>query len=199
MNTNLEKFLRWLEDKTNFLLIDLEANSPWDWNFELSELETIQIGYIVFDPQFEILKKWSIFIKPTNNPILSEFIKELTGITQDQVNAWVSYKEWLGQMMDLFREYHCWHILSYGKYDMKQLYSDCQINGIEYPFFEWEIWHSDRHINIKNALASRLNIKEKWMEKLLDYLWLDLEWKHHDWEDDCHNILKIVKSQFAEK
>lgn len=30
----------------------------------------------------------------------------------------------------------------------------------------------------------------------MEYLWLELEWKHHDWEDDCFNIFKIIKDQF---
>jgi inhibitor of KinA sporulation pathway (predicted exonuclease) len=162
----------------------------------LKDLETIQIGYVIFDSQFNLLQKWSIFVKPTKNPILSAFIQELTWINQDQVDSWVSFHEWLKQMMKLFKDYHCGYMLSYWNYDAKQLYSDCQINNIIYLFFEWDKWHSEKHINIKNALASKLNMREKWMENLMKYLWLELEWKHHNWEDDCYNIFRIIKNQF---
>ncbi len=196
MNKNLERFLEWLKNDSTFLLIDLEANTQWDWDSEWKDLETIQIGYVTFDSRFNILKKWSIFVKPTKNPTLSAFIMDLTWVNQAQVDNGVLFSEWLEQMMILFKEYGCYYILSYWNYDMKQLYSDCRINNIVYPFFQWNEWHSEKHINIKNALASKLNMREKWMGKLMEYLWLELEWKHHDWEDDCFNIFKIIKDQF---
>ncbi len=196
MNKNLEKFLRWLEEKSNFLLIDLEANSQNEGFQDGIILETIQIWFIVFDYNFQILNKWSIFIKPRLNSKLSDFIKGLTWIKQDSIDAWLSFKDWLEKMVWLMNKYNCSYILSYWNYDMKQFFSDCKINEISYPFFEWDTWHFSKHINIKNALASKLNIKEKWMENLLKYLWLNLEWTHHNWEDDCYNILQLIKNQF---
>lgn len=196
-NRNLLKFLDWLGRKSNFLLIDLESNAQLEWTFNMSEMETIQIWYVVFDYRFNLIERWSIFIRPTKNHILSEFIKWLTWITQKQVDNWVSFIEWLWQMMNLFKEYDCDYILSYWNYDMKQFLSDCQLNNVDYPFYEWDKWHSERHINIKNAIASKTNIKEKWMHKLMEYLWLQLEWTHHNGEDDCFNILKIIRHEFG--
>ncbi|MBP8016603.1 exonuclease domain-containing protein [Candidatus Gracilibacteria bacterium] len=196
MNKNLEKFLRGLEEKSNFLLIDLEANSQNEGFQDGIILETIQIGFIVFDYNFQILNKGSIFIKPRLNSKLSDFIKGLTGIKQDSIDAGLSFKDGLEKMVGLMNKYNCSYILSYGNYDMKQFFSDCKINEISYPFFEGDTWHFSKHINIKNALASKLNIKEKGMENLLKYLGLNLEGTHHNGEDDCYNILQLIKNQF---
>lgn len=196
MNKNLERLYIWLEQRSNFLLFDLEANTNWEW--ELSNMETIQIGYILFDYKLEILKKGSIFIKPTINNTLTDFIKSLTWISQKEVDSWVSFQEWFKTFVSLYNP-NTDYIMSYWNYDMKQLYSDCANNNMEYPFAEGDRWKYSKHINIKNALAKKLDIREKWMESLLEYLWLELEWKHHNWEDDCGNILKLVKHVFFEK
>jgi len=193
MNKNLERFYNWLETKSNFLLFDLEANF-YEWQ-EIKEYETIQIWYIKFDSNFNILNKWSIFIKPIKYPILSKFIKELTWIKQEEVNKWVSFTDWLKEFYSLFNE-KTDYIMSYWYYDMKQIYSDCKINNIDYPFDEWNQWEYSKHINIKNSLAKKLNIREKWMWWLMNQLWLEFEWKHHNWEDDCFNILKLIKYVF---
>lgn len=194
MNKDLEKFYKWIMENSVFLLIDIEANSLWDWTF--IDKETIQIWYCVFTSQISLLDKWSIFIKPKKNHILSEFIKELTWITQETIDNWVTYKRWLDQMMEIFWEYNCDYIVSYWNYDMRQLFSDCNANDVQYPFLEWDWWKTKKHINIKDAFASKLKIKPKWMGNLMNSLWLELKWKHHNWEHDCLNIVRMITHIF---
>jgi len=195
MNKNLERFYNGIKWHNNFLLFDIEANF-YEWK-DMKEWETIQIWFIKFSSTWNILNKGSIFIKPTKYPILSEFIKDFTGITQDQVDAWNSFQKGL----ELFLWYYnpkTDYLMSYGNYDMKQILFDCNINNIDYPFNEWEDWKYSRHINIKNAIAKKLDIREKWMWPLMEKLWLPLVWKHHNWEDDCSNILSLTKFVFKD-
>jgi len=193
MNKNLEKLYNAIEKWSNFLLFDIEANFQEVDN--IKEYETIQIWFIKINSSFNILDKWSIYIKPTKHLVLSDFIKDLTWINQDEVNCWITFKEWLNELLKYFDKNKD-YLMSYWNYDMKQIYHDCSINNIDYPFFEWDQCKYTKHINIKNALATKLKIKEKWMLWLLTKLWLNLEWKHHNWEDDCFNILKIIKNVF---
>ena len=193
MNKNLERLYNWITTKSNFLLFDIEANF-YEWQ-DLKEWETIQIWYIKFDFNFKIIKKWSIYIKPKITSILTDFIKDFTWITQNLINKWKKFENWIEDFLSLY-DYSRDYLMSYWYYDMKQIYWDCIINNIKYPFNEWNNWEYSNHINIKNAIAKKLNIKEKWMWPLMIKLWLDLEWKHHNWEDDCYNILKIIKHIF---
>lgn len=193
MNKNLERFYKWLETNAHFLLFDLEANF-YEGKY-IKEMETIQIGYIKFDSNFSIIKKGSIFIKPLKYPFLSDFIKELTWIIQDQINAWKTFADGLWEFVWLYNK-ETDYLMSYWYYDMKQIYWDCKINNINYPFDEWNGWEYSKHINIKNTIAKRLNIKEKWMWPLMAQIWIPLVWKHHNWEDDCFNILQLIKHVF---
>lgn len=193
MNKNLERLYNWRETKSNFLLFDVEANTNWEW--DLSKMEIIQIWYIKFDSEYNVLNKGSIFVKPTLSSKLTDFIIDLTWITQKEVDSWIVFSEALTEFLGMYYK-DTDYIMSYGNYDMKQLLSDCKSNNLDYPFDEWDTWRYSKHINIKNALAKKLDIREKWMWNLLEYLWLELEWKHHNWEDDCLNILKLVKHVF---
>lgn len=195
MNKNLEVFYKARRERANILLFDLEANfyGPEDARV----FETIQIGYVKFDAQYAILQKGSIFIKPQNAYVLTEFIKDLTGISQDEVNAGVSFPQGLKMFTDLYNP-ESEYLMSYGNYDMKQLYRDCQVHNIDFPFPKSERWKYPRHTNIKNAIAKKLDMREKGMEKLMQQLDIPLVWKHHNGEDDCVNILSCVKKVFSD-
>lgn len=194
MNSNLERLYAWLEEKSNFLLFDLEANYIWEG--ENKDFETIQIGYLKYNSNFEIITQGSIFVRPKNAYILNDFILHLTWITQKQVDHWKTFPLALREFMQHF-DPHKDYIVSYGNYDMKQLYKDCSTHNIMFPFDQNNTWRNERHINIKNALAKKLDIREKGMGRLLEYLWLELIWKHHNGEDDCVNIFNCIRKVFG--
>lgn len=203
MNANLEKFTVALQEKQNFLLFDLEANFIPEEERNGTEVlpeygfETIQIGYVKFDASFSVITKGSIFVQPKILPILSAYIKNLTGIRQSEVNDWLLFPVALKKFLALFEPKKD-ILLSYGNYDMKQLFADCILNRISFPFDEGYDWKYSRHCNIKNALAAKLNTKEMGMDSLMKYLKIPLVGKHHNGEDDCMNILSIVRKVFVD-
>lgn len=191
----LKEFEEALKIRNKFLLFDLEANTEED--SKIADMRIIQIWYLVFDNTLSEIDSWSIFIKQEENaPKLTSFIKNLTGITEKQVDNWVYFKEWLEKFLEIYE--NCDYLLSYGHYDMKQLLSDCNNLEIYYPFNEWNWWKYSKHFNIKDIIAKKLNIRAKGMESLLKYLNLELEWRHHNWEDDSKNVFKIIKKVFKE-
>jgi 3'-5' exoribonuclease 1 len=71
------------------------------------------------------------FVKPRKHPILSEFCKNLTSITQEHINnaayfdIAAEFKTWIGYGRE---EYI---LCSWGFYDKKQFESDCKIFELE--------------------------------------------------------------------
>jgi len=72
------------------------------WNNEKGEYkEIIQIGAIKLDKQEkEILDKFDKVVRPKINPELSDYIKDLTGITQSQVNDAEQFEEVLKHFIE---------------------------------------------------------------------------------------------------
>ena len=78
-----------------YVILDLEWTS-WRGNYFGKSLffhkrkawqkqEIIQIGAIKFDKNYKIINKLNIYVKPIFNPILSDYIKNLTGISQKKL------------------------------------------------------------------------------------------------------------------
>jgi len=74
-----------------FVLMDTEFTA-WEgptrgWDQPGKYKEIIQIGCVACDANLSETGSLSIYVRPEKNPILSEYIKNLTGITQDHVDA----------------------------------------------------------------------------------------------------------------
>lgn len=78
--------------KKEFVIFDTEYTT-WEgaqdrhWSGAKEYREIVQIGALKVDSEtFEEIETLDILIKPTINPVLSDFFTDLTGITQDDVD-----------------------------------------------------------------------------------------------------------------
>ena len=69
------------------VILDLEWTS-WKYNVDRKwqKKEIIQIGAIKINNKYKIIGEINIYVKPKFNPILSNYIKKLTGITQNKID-----------------------------------------------------------------------------------------------------------------
>lgn len=100
----------------SFVLFDTEYTA-WpdsletDWGGENEYREIIQIGAIGVDRDtLAETDAFSVVVKPVRNPQLSEFIIGLTGISQDDVEAGVSFADALTAFEGFVRDRpaYCW-------------------------------------------------------------------------------------------
>lgn len=112
------------------VLIDLEATCARYKEYGFVS-EIIEIGAIKFDPKKkEIIDRYQTFIRPKINPILSDFCRELTTITQEQVESahyfdteYNRFIKWYGNKdKNLF--------CSWGYYDKRMIEQACEREGI---------------------------------------------------------------------
>ena len=80
----------------DFVVYDTEYTT-WEgamarkWLGENEYKEVIQIGALkVSFPDFEVKDSLKIYIKPQKNPVLSDYCKRLTGITQAEIDNGVA-------------------------------------------------------------------------------------------------------------
>ena len=119
-----------------FVLFDLEYTA-WEgsyarnWSGEHEYREIIQIGAIlVSGGQMAEATNMLLYVKPSRNPQLSEFIKSFTGITQEDVNTrGVSFDDSLRMLCDFTKDLpaFCW-----GR-DIEVLKENCQLNVLPIP------------------------------------------------------------------
>ena len=82
-----------------FVIFDLEATC-WNGHLVGREQEIIEIGAILTDPFGNRISQFQCFVRPVLNPSLSHYCTNLTGITQDDVDAANDFSAAIYRFMD---------------------------------------------------------------------------------------------------
>jgi inhibitor of KinA sporulation pathway (predicted exonuclease) len=177
----------------NYIIFDLEATC-WE-NDRSIENEIIEIGAVKLNDKLDIIDEFSIFVRPTTNPVLSEFCTRLTSITQKNVDEAETFDKVLPDFENWIIESSNEVIIySWGFYDKKQLLKECNTK----QYFGSILNLLDNHVSLKHKFAEIRQIKPCGMEYALRLLKLPLEGTHHRGIDDAKNITKIFKVVFNE-
>lgn len=151
------------------------------------ESEIIEVGVCTLDVATgERLERADILVRPERSRV-SPFCTRLTTLTQEQVDAGVSFAE---ACATLKRQYgvrdRVW--ASYGDYDRRQFERQCRACGVEYPF-------GPAHLNVKSLFALIHALpREIGMDEALNVLGIPLEGTHHRGGDDAWNIAGILSA-----
>ena len=151
-------------------------------------MEIIELGCVLASRPGEVLDARSFLVRPTRNPLLSDFCTELTSITQSMVDAAPTFPEVIQTMnlwlADLSSEF-VW--CSWGNYDRLHIEAQSQLDGVKpamltYPHLNLKrIWRRTTGQKKKNGLAHALAFHE-----------LAFEGAHHRGVDDARNISRLL-------
>lgn len=170
------------------LIVDLEATCWERPQHRAEDMETIEIGALLVDPlqPDAPAREFQRLVRPVLHPQLSGFCTSLTGIRQDEVDAAAGFSEvfasfvaWIGAPQTVL-------FASWGRYDRRQLESDCARHGSEYPFGE-------RHLNLKNWCAARLGTRPGGLAQAVAKCGLTFTGQHHRGLDDARNIWRVTR------
>ncbi len=176
-----------LENYDYFLVIDLEATCCDKKTIPRHEMEIIEIGAVMVDAKNLIpVSEFQTFIKPLRNPILTEFCKQLTSITQAEVDSAEIYPNAIARFKQWQLQYSNFIFGSWGDYDRKQFEQDSKFHKIPYPI-------ASAHINLKHLFTVNQNLKKRYgMAKAIELAGLDLIGTHHRGIDDARNIALLL-------
>src|SRR5690348_5045185 len=138
----------------HWLVIDLEATTD-EGGWPVTEMEIIEIGATLVDRKGRELDHFQCFVRPLRRPLLTPFCRELTHITQANVDAaqplsdvWVSFEQWLDQHLSNLEGWASW-----GDYDRKQLLQEWQRLQLDSAL------HWVPHMNIKQRFAKACRLE----------------------------------------
>ena len=175
---------------THIIVLDFEATC-WEEN---KDHEIIEFPAIVLDlSTLEVVDRLEQFVKPVRKPILSEFCKNLTTITQEQVDGGISLQEALHTHHTFCQQYPNSILVTCGDWDLRtMLPEDCRDKNLRIPEY-YRRW-----VNIKNAFRLfHPRCRARGMDGMLRELGLELIGTHHRGIDDCVNIAQIVAKFYA--
>lgn len=166
------------------IIRNLEATC-WADERRLERMEIIEIGAVkLASSGGPVLAEFSAFVRPALEPTLSDYCRELTGITQADVDnadpfplVLERFLAWMGEPSLRF--------CSWGQYDLNQLRLDCDRHSLVFPT------HFADHLNVKNAWAAWKSVKPRGLARALRLMGMELEGRHHRGIDDARNIARI--------
>lgn len=170
-------------------VIDVEATC-WEGQPPPGSVsEIIEIGLTVVDVrERRRASRHRILVRPERSTV-SEFCRELTGLTQDEVARGVSFAQ---ACRTLVEEYGAgvrpW--ASWGEYDRRQFARQSRADSVAYPFG----YPTERlHTNAKAVFTEAYGLRRKpGMAQALQIAGRPLEGRHHRGEDDAWNIAALV-------
>jgi len=163
----------------HYLVVDLEATC-WPGR-QQPNTETIEIGAVIIDENFQISSEFSSVIRPVRYPILTTFCTKLTGISQKEVDnahgfvyVFRNFVEWYSD----FTQFYSW-----GTFDLIQFRKDCKYHKIPYLF--------EHHIDLSMIFTKKIG-RRKGHRGAMKILGIPSTGKHHRGIDDARNIAKML-------
>jgi inhibitor of KinA sporulation pathway (predicted exonuclease) len=170
-----------------FLIIDLEATCSNKKEISRREMEIIEIGAVMVEADnLKIISEFQTFIKPVRHPILTDFCRQLTSITQQQVDNAPLYQIAIANLQQWLSQYSNFIFGSWGDYDRKQFQQDSNFHSVPYPI-------DSEHINLKKLFSKSQGFSyTHGMTKALELAGIELEGIHHRGIDDARNIARLI-------
>lgn len=193
-NKHLEEFQPEKREKTGYVdyyvVIDFEATcepvNPLGYLHEIIEFPAV----IIDAKTDEIVSEFHEYCRPVVNPYLTDFCKELTGITQTQVDCASSFPTILKKFDDWIKDAipsGTFCVVTDGPWDMNRcLKNQCLNLRIDIPHY----FH--RWVNVRKHFLHYYNIPNTNLEMMLKYLGLEFEGRQHSGIDDSRNIARIL-------
>lgn len=151
--------------------------------------EIIQIGAVKLDVAqgFEEIDAFQCFIMPKINPTLSDYIIDLTGITQDKIdNEGVSFAEALKSYLAFIGDGDS-RLMCYGR-DGDTIRRNCDLNDMDTP----DIFHTE--IDLRKALVDLELVQQSHMSSDLPALFdLPNDERAHDALGDSRGLAKTLR------
>ena len=172
----------------HWLVIDLEATTD-DGGWPIEEMEIIEIGATLVNRQGRELDHFQRFVRPQRRPLLTPFCRELTHITQANIDSaqplaevWVLFERWLGQHHSRLEGWASW-----GDYDRRQLLQEWQRLQLDSALSRVP------HMNLKQrfAKARRLD-KPPGLNGALQLAGMQFQGQQHRALEDARNTARLL-------
>lgn len=174
-----------------YVIIDYEATCLEDNNNFVQEI--IEFPAVLVDAeQMKIVGMFREFCKPTVNPKLSDFCKQLTGVNQTEVDNASEFAVVLDHFEDWMESWglgstHTFSVVTDGPWDIFRFLSkQCELSSV--PFPRW----ARRWVNMRKVYCNFYDCKRCNLEQMLRNLGLQFEGRPHCGLDDSKNIARIV-------
>jgi inhibitor of KinA sporulation pathway (predicted exonuclease) len=171
-----------------WLVIDLEATTE-EGGWPVTDMEIIEIGASLVTADGRELDHFQRFVRPLRRPHLTTFCRQLTHITQANVDSaaplaavWPLFERWLAAHQPRLVGWASW-----GDYDRKQLLQDWQQHQL------CSLLSDVPHLNLKQRFAKARQLqKPVSLNNALQLAGLTFNGQQHRALEDARNTARLL-------
>ncbi|CAG8448688.1 2163_t:CDS:2 [Diversispora eburnea] len=182
-----------------YLCFDVEATCEAGTGFDFKH-EIIEFPMLLIDSStFEIVDVFHSYVKPSVNPILSDFCIKLTGIPQTTINTSPSFPEMLCKFQEFLHSHQLFYknscaFMTDGPWDIRDfIRKQCFISKISRPSYFTLPW-----VDVRQLFASFYRIEKLNISGMLAKYGLKFEGREHSGIDDAKNLSIIAKRMWED-
>ena len=173
-------------------VVDLECtcsdSNNGDDTVRRADMEIIEIGAVMLRRHdFEPVDEFQAFLHPVVHHELTDFCKELTSITQHDVDAAPLFYEVYWRFAEWLADWQAAAWGSWGNFDSYQLQLDARRHGLEREL----VWLPP-HCNIKSWWAKQMGMKRVGLGRAVQTAGLEFAGRAHRGIDDARMIAKLL-------
>ena len=189
----------------NYLVVDIEATCD-EGKRTFPDQEVIEIGGVLLDSEFNEMHRFHSFVRPTTCPVLSDYCKDLTGITQANVDQSFMFREVWPKFVGFATRIPNPVFCSWSRFDWNLLSKECERSNM---WFAFQGRFDDERSNMWFAFQGRFDDLSKRFTKrygrrkghrgAMKIMGIKPEGSHHRGLDDALNIAKMCPVLFSGK
>lgn len=172
----------------HWLVIDLEATTD-EGGWPVSEMEIIEIGATLVNREGREQDHFQRFIRPLRRPMLTPFCRELTHITQANIDSaaplsevWPLFERWLSQHQPRLEGWASW-----GDYDRKQLQLEWHNHQLH------SLLNEVPHMNLKQRFAKARRLERPLgLNAALQLAGMQFNGQQHRALEDARNTARLL-------
>lgn len=172
----------------NWLVIDLEATTE-EGGWPVEDMEIIEIGASLVAADGHELDHFQRFVRPLRRPCLTSFCRELTHISQANIDSaaplasvWPQFERWLAPHQSKLAGWASW-----GDYDRRQFELEWQRHDLHSSLSQLA------HTNLKQRFAEARQLKRAvGLHTALQLAGLTFQGQQHRALEDARNTARLL-------
>jgi inhibitor of KinA sporulation pathway (predicted exonuclease) len=172
----------------HWLIIDLEATTE-EGGWPVQDMEIIEIGASLVDGGGHEIEHFQRFVRPTRRPHLTHFCRQLTQISQADVDAaaplsvvWLLFERWLLAHQSQLAGWASW-----GDYDRVQLEQEWNTHGLH------SCLRQASHIDLKKRFAETRQLPRPiGLKMALNLAGMQFQGQQHRALNDARNTARLL-------
>lgn len=178
-----------------WLVIDLEATTE-EGGWPVEHMEVIEIGASLVNASGHEIDHFQRFVRPMRRPLLTRFCRQLTHISQAEVDGaatlpvlWPQFERWLQPHHPRLQGWCSW-----GDYDRQQLEQDWQRHGLASHL------QALPHLNLKRRFAKERQLpRPVGLNAALQLAGFNFSGQQHRALNDARNTARLLPLVMTER